>query len=279
MNKDRYIKNGLEKVLNIHGYGFQYALLRLVHTLQNSREDYWHFVASEFPVEVKSASTRIDFILKNKNNHIYLICECKRVNPAYGSWVFLGSPHIHESYKFANILGEEIRMIGGFILTGLAIINSCPNLYHIGIEIKTNDKGDIKYSDKDAIEKTSSQVCRGMNGFVHFMNKEMQLISREREKTAVLIPVIFTTAEIFVSDIDIGTSDLHTGKVKLDDSKIERKPWIWYRYHQSPGIIHDLNTRKGLGEIGAILDAKYARSIAIVSSKGAEEFLTTDWWS
>jgi len=275
MNNYKNIKDSLKKILNTHGYGFQYALLRLVCTLQDDARGNWNFVAAEFPVEVRNKSTRIDFILKNKNNNIYLICECKRVNPAYGYWVFLKSPHVHETYKFGSILGEEIKLIAGFVSTGLSNINNYKDIYHIGIAIKTNKKGDCNKHDKDSIEETATQVSRGLNGFVHFISRETQLI---KERKITLIPVIFTTAQIFTCNVDIGMSELNTGEINLDDSTIESKKWIWYRYHQSPGITHELSSRKGLGKIGAILDAKYARTIAIVNSEGAEDFLTKDWW-
>lgn len=59
------IKDGLRKVLNTHGYGFQYAVLRKAFWLCASTKSKWVFEAAEFPVTVGGFDTRIDFILSN----------------------------------------------------------------------------------------------------------------------------------------------------------------------------------------------------------------------
>ena len=51
------------KVLNRHGYGFQFSILRKADELIKQRRCACELEACEFPVAVKGAGTRIDFIL------------------------------------------------------------------------------------------------------------------------------------------------------------------------------------------------------------------------
>ena len=78
-NQRQKIAHALRKVLNRHGYGFHYSVLQRIGGLRRSG---WRFEVAEMPVEVQGMSTRIDFILRRFNTHLYLLAECKRVNPA-----------------------------------------------------------------------------------------------------------------------------------------------------------------------------------------------------
>jgi len=46
------VQKGFEKVLNRHGYGFQYAVLKLATELYEQNKSAWVFNVAEFPVEV-----------------------------------------------------------------------------------------------------------------------------------------------------------------------------------------------------------------------------------
>ena len=96
------VEKGFAEILNRHGYGFQYAVLKQAHILADSRDSSWRFIASEFPVRVQGFDTRIDFILKRATDnifdqHFFLIAECKRANPAYSNWCFARAPYIHNA--------------------------------------------------------------------------------------------------------------------------------------------------------------------------------------
>lgn len=78
------VAKSFEKVLNRHGYGFHYSVLREARRLANLNQgnSVWDFPVYEFPVEVQSNNTRIDFILHNRRRPLYMIAECKRANPS-----------------------------------------------------------------------------------------------------------------------------------------------------------------------------------------------------
>jgi len=63
--EDPRVSNNLRKVLNSHGHGFHYAVLRRFHDLSRTEKTAWawRYEASEFPVIVGTDTTTIDFIL------------------------------------------------------------------------------------------------------------------------------------------------------------------------------------------------------------------------
>lgn len=89
--------------------------------------------------------------------------------------------------------------------------------------------------------------------------------------------VIFTTAQIWTSEVDIGKADLQTGKLKLEDIDAQKKDWIWLQYHLSPRIKHSVNSNKTPKGLGEVLAQDYIRTIAVVTASGIEEFLGKDW--
>ncbi len=86
-------KTIFEAALNRQGHPFQYAVIRRAHQLNDERRSPWVFEASEFPVELQSYHTRIDFVLSQwsevaKGSFRYLVAECKRANPSLSDWLF-----------------------------------------------------------------------------------------------------------------------------------------------------------------------------------------------
>jgi hypothetical protein len=62
-NQDREerIRNGFEKTLNSHGYGFQYRIVELVSQLRRQDDPLsaWFFEVAEFPVNI-GTGTRME---------------------------------------------------------------------------------------------------------------------------------------------------------------------------------------------------------------------------
>src|SRR5258705_9653601 len=90
-------QKSFEETLNRNGFGFQYRVLRECHEASKTWESRWSFLRSEIPVEVRQTNTKIDFILQHAaTGSAYsdmMICECKRVNPAFARWCFIAAPY------------------------------------------------------------------------------------------------------------------------------------------------------------------------------------------
>jgi hypothetical protein len=94
------------------------------------------------------------------------------------------------------------------------------------------------------------------------------------------VPVIVTTAELWTTETDLAGAELESGMLDKQLGGVERRDWLWFQYHQSPGLRHRAKTyfdslgapesREGLAPV---LDEEFARAIAIVSPGGIESFV------
>jgi hypothetical protein len=89
-------------------------------------------------------------------------------------------------------------------------------IYHLGLELKTNEKGDGGWQSSSAINTAVTQVLRGSSGLIdHFHNKIRQIDHASfktnfANKAVTFVPAIFTTAQIWITDADIGSTDLNS---------------------------------------------------------------------
>jgi hypothetical protein len=276
------LKQSFGKVLNQQGYGFQYSVIKKAWELCGGGSQ-WIFEATEFPVAAQGDGTRIDFILARGRDFrakglFYLLAECKRANPALSNWCFARSPFVHED-RIYGIAGYEPIILEhaeldeqGTVRSRAKMVSKLENAYHLAKDIKSGQKGDDSgaKTNEQAIEEAASQVCRGLNGMVEFFAKNPQLL---KDNTVSLLPVIFTTARIWVSDVDLSSAAVETGKVDLKDTKFQERPWIALQYHLSPGIKHTASPTENPASLHSFMDSEYVRTIPIVSPAGIETFL------
>lgn len=150
--------------------------------------------------------------------------------------------------------------------------------YHVALPVRTAQKGDqqpVKQPRSD-IEDATSQVLRGVNGYVERLASDPQLMQVGDNNSVVrIIPVIFTTAQLFTSRADLSSAELETGRVNIANAEFHRVSWLWYQYNVSPGLKHTREPRENAKVIEEYLQSEHIRSVAVVSSSGIEDFLTT----
>lgn len=276
-NKNRLEQNiseGLRKVLERHGHCFQYGVLRHADTLYKNRRSKWILWTTEFPVEVKGNTYHIDFVMQKQASNLYMVAECKRANPAISNWCFVKTPYVRSDY-FEEVLVERLQIDKERgVLSGISKLGYHQDVYNIGVELKSNKKGDSE-DGRGAIEKALTQVCRGLNGIVEYFAAHPQIL--KKEGGALIIPAIFTTARIWTSEVDIGNTNYKDGQLNLVTIDVVEKSWIWLRYHLSPRLKHSISSKNVPLDIAASLDLEYARTIAIVSATGIEKFLAAEF--
>ena len=105
---EQKLERALTHSLNIHGFSFQYAVLKEAKVCFDERKSPWVFEVSEFPVAVKETPTHIDFILKNSSEPFYIVAECKRANPALSNWCFVKAPYVSRSISTGERVVREV---------------------------------------------------------------------------------------------------------------------------------------------------------------------------
>jgi hypothetical protein len=276
------------KVLNRHGYAFQYSVIRFVDDLYTHGQPEWELEASEYPVSVRSMQTRIDFILRKRKPLVYLIAECKRANPAFSNWCFAGSPYARRNsgsdrvvFQYAWVPPSDTRSIEvkpldptKRMLTGVISVGAT-HVYQVGLSVKSNQTGDKAGKTNDAIEDAAGQVCKGLNGLIEFFHSQREKLPQGEK--LYFLPVIFTTAKLWTTEVDLASASIDKGEFESGSVALKETSWIWYQYNLSPALKHTLPTdgedSRNPFDLSSALEQEFTRSIAIVCVKGIQEFL------
>lgn len=147
------------------------------------------------------------------------------------------------------------------------------DFYHLGLSVKT-ERGKTNHSSEpanDAIEKTVGQLFRGMNGLIETFSKNPNLLGST--KVRFLVPVIFTTANLYISSANLSAVDAKTGNLDPSEVKSEEVPYLLYQYHVSPGIKFAQPTSAEIDALPKMLLTEYVRTVIIVNAKSFEKFL------
>jgi hypothetical protein len=263
----------LSKVLSQHGHGFHYAVLKRVAELREARRSRWILSVDEFPVEVGGDVTHVEFVLKAEPGRTYLVAECKKADPARARWCFTPAPYTWFGAHGDEIIIQEINVVsdvGYKILPRVA--RTTLGSYRLGLELKTGNTGD-GVGKGEAINSAAAQVLRGTNGIIRhlFGPRAGQFFARG---PIWFLPVIFTTAELWVSSTNLSEADLHTGRVSVTDAR--KVGWLWFSHNQSPALGHGLWNDVGVRDLATDLQRESTRSIAIVSVTGIDQFLLAE---
>jgi hypothetical protein len=287
MTQDTNVQQKFEQTLNRHGYGFQYSVVKLAEQLY-PKQSTWHFEATEFPVQVQGQGTRIDILLTNAtttHKPVCMVAECKRANPSLSNWCFAPSPYVHSNGSASNVVLECVRR-QNLDNTNMdpAMVQAFPDVvyiqdesFHVALEVRSDERGDPDGKGRGAVEEAATQVLRGLNGMVEFFASHPEMFGYSY--TIDLLPVIFTTANLWTSDVNLSDADLATGRVDLTSTDFKRRDWLLYQYHTSPGLKHSYPPSYNgsplgvFGSFGIVLQREYIRTIPIVSPSGIAEFL------
>src|SRR5262249_43513149 len=162
-----------QEALDRHGFSFQYAVIKRAEELRRSSPPHstWDFQASEFPVEIHGTPIHIDFLLdkRRSNCNLVMVCECKRSNPALSNWCFGKVRYGRRANKPNELIAERVERRDTGLVMDPDVWTYLEDVYYLGLEVRTGDKGDNGGTGRGAIEQALSQVFRGVNGLVELL--------------------------------------------------------------------------------------------------------------
>ncbi|MEX2117534.1 MAG: hypothetical protein WEB37_11660 [Bacteroidota bacterium] len=227
---------------------------------------------------VQGTNTRIDIIFYNRERNIYLVCECKRANPALSNWCFARAPWPTETGFATQSYMETITSREDGVKFGVLGLVHSPRIFQVALEVKTDKKGNSTGSVRGEIEEAATQVARGFNGLISFLGGERTRELVNIGETIGFIPAIFTTAKVYATEAEVTSPDILTGQAgKLEPSLTERD-WIWYDYPQSPGLRHTIPNEHVSSNLREIVYREFIRRIAVVTPAGIPNFLGLTTW-
>jgi hypothetical protein len=280
--------------LNQHGYAFHFRTLKAAQEANDDRSSDWIFQVSEFPVEVRGKTTRIDYVLQRTPGALgpnaqryftFLVVECKRANPSYKRWCFARAPYLRRNWSKGNLLLERVvyDKVSGHFSAAMNNHYAIPVglEYHIGLELKVKEaKGDCQpkgITGTGAIEDAAAQVTLCLNGLAEFFKKVPP--PAQSEAVMTFVPVVVTTAQLFSTSADLADSDLEDGQLSSDSLPMSEQKWLFSQFPTSPSFRHTIPLSKQRSEFDAIpdlgksLEAEFLRTVTIVQAKHFAEFL------
>lgn len=277
----------LFNALNEQGYLFQEACEYALN--KNEEVTKWEVKASEYPVSIDTQDTRedtkIDIVLHSKipiSPELYAVVECKRADPFYSCWLF-GAPGLLFGGALGSTLGFECRVIGqNHPYKANRIVEQLRfgvNTYgpESWIEVKKNTTR--RTSTPQNIENAFVQVLKGVGGLAQEQVAQRNK-SRELFKT-FFVPIVVTTAQLYVASYETKNIDLSTGKLGKDkvsfgprEEPAQEVEWVLVDYGAGENVAPQPIPEDYHGVDPAELQKHKMRSIFTVNSKSLVFFLS-----
>lgn len=274
----------LLNAINEQGYLFQEACEHCLRSNETATE--WEVRAYEYPVSLWGQDTKVDVVLHAKRQsppELYALVECKRADPSYIYWVF-GAPGLPFGDALCSTLGFKSH---SKISSDQPLqVNRLLEQLHFKVatysarswqEVK---KGSNKrVSTPQNIENAFGQVLKGVGGFA-----QEQLHQRRKGHASIeifFVPVVVTTASLYVAYYETKDIDLATGKVSKDKvlfgpqgKPAEEDPWVLVDYGVGENVAPEPIPESYHGVDPAELQKYKIRSIFVVNSDNLVDFFS-----
>jgi hypothetical protein len=271
----------LFNALNEQGYLFQEACKYALE--KNEQRTGWEVRASEYPVSLVGQDTRVDIVLRAKRQsppELYALVECKRAEPSYIYWVF-GAPHFGDaSCSTLGLECRETRSDQPYKVNRLLERLHFEFVTEIAINWQEAKRGSGKRaSTPQNIENAFVQVLKGIGGLA-----QEQLDQRHKSRIlfkTFFVPIVVTTASLYVAYYKTKDIDLTTGKISKDKVLFgpeglpaEESPWVLVDYVVGENVAPKPIPENYHGVDPAELQKHKIRSIFVVNAKSLVNFFS-----
>lgn len=267
--------------LNEHGFLLQQVVKKKLQGSLGPKGDtqsYWEFVATEYPVTAADGSqTRIDILLHHASvKGLHLCLECKRPHPKFKKWVFFDRESnlmgVNSPVGRVEAMWVPHRRPDGDIRHRLMPLSDMGHVpifsYYVEAAIKRDGNAGQSVSSTEAIEKSFSQVTKGLSGFM--------LKCRNGTDTALLsaVPVVVTTAELVEAEFDPKKISVADGMITANDLKLKPMDYCAVNYRADDSLSLQMLTpwERNVG-INDLISAQI-RTVFIVRATALNHFLT-----
>lgn len=269
--------------LDEYGFLFEEKCARMLS--DNSAATGWSLQSRGFPVTVKDHDSRIDLILKENRStepDLYAIVECRRINAINAHWLF-GNPSPLTNFKPKFIFLSSQHNHHGNYQTAYSLKEfPCGGVSQLLVEnwwLEQRTSNKKRIVSPSAIEDALLEANLDMAGLGAEL--ETQWHKTFLKGSVILMPVVITTALLFVARYDVGDVDIASGKINLNKvsfgasgDKIQAVPWLLVHYKASRSIsptgLHD----SAQGNEPAEMEDYYKRPTFVVNSEHIVEFFS-----
>jgi hypothetical protein len=201
----------LSRVVNASGFALQIAIEEAVEC--SSTEHNFEIEAHEHPWKTDEDAGFIDLIVGRSN--IRIVCECKRSRDAV--WVFLRERE-REPVDRARLLW--LKREAGDVLSGWHDFQLTTSAHESSFcVVRGHGENDVPL-----LERIARKLVLSVEALA---SEETELLD-EDDDTRIYIPVILTTAQLWVCRYSPSTIDLRTGLIG-DEEKYENVEAVCFR--------------------------------------------------
>jgi hypothetical protein len=239
------------RILNDTGFFLQMRVAKEVRRLFSA-------VNEEVAFEHGGRTAKLDVLAEKSlfgNVRGFFFIECKRHLHDFSTWIFLtpdtereyppyllglGSfdPRVvrdefYESPLKSDPCGRNPKLT--ILERGFPYLDPPMGLGYIGIEVKRSES-------KHRMEELTA-VCKDVVTATHGMAMEILKRSDEisREQPFLFVPVVITTAKLFLAKADINKIALSDGKLADAGLELNPVPWVIYEYSLTADLLLPVN--------------------------------------
>ncbi len=290
-NPDENLEQILFDGLIEHGFIFQEKCAEVLQ--HNAHRTEWRVHTTEYPVSIKDRDSRVDIILRDESggsHQIYAVVECKRVDPTRGYWLFGNPLGTYSQPLLIRLRAEQTQPVD--------ILMPCAHYDQLKLPfddvatylidnwwLEIGKRGNKRYASPNPIEDAFIQACIGVSGVAQELELQLEKeLGKESEEepqkfSMLFIPVVITTAPLYVATYDLKDVDLASGRINRDKidfgprgQKPEKVEWLLVDYGASRSISPERLDEYVEGISPVELEEYHKRSIFVVNSEHIVKF-------
>ena len=142
------------------------------------------------------------------------------------------------------------------------------NVGNIGIEMKLSE---FKHR-MEQLTEVAKDVVTATHGMAMELEKRARKDEKSRDDTVFFVPVIVTTAKLFIARADVTKVALTDGKLAIEGFELQELPWLVYEYSLPAELLLPVNAGSDRWS-SEREDILRRRHILIVNSEHLQQFL------
>ena len=253
------------------GHAFQHAVLSRCDGLPTAglEKGSWAVRARDFPVELKGTDVHIDGVLEwqspQRSTWLFAIVECKRVDPECSDWCFARSTP-RDSHAVMDLY---FRRVESMVEGHACWVNEPVGLVvQVGLERRAAERQG--QGRRHALNDAVAQALRGAGGFASRLPELIEIGAFAR-----IVPVIITTARLYVWRHPLNVADLSDGE--LPEGTLAETDWLWYESNVRRSLLPDVYRElpaAGPDRIGNLVLHQHRRLVMITTPQGLHAALS-----
>lgn len=276
--------------LNIHGVFFERACVNLIGNASN-----WHVISTNYPVEFpppngpwRGKESCLDILTRREDASqvVDVFIECKKANPEFVNWIFFERTATTDPLKPSIVQTDNKQSEGTnpawststMIINIKTDISVATDAREVRGDYVKHKGGNKTKTSNASIQEAAYQVALAARAVISEESSLLRKAEMSREHPAPpwrrksYVPVICTTAQLYIAKFDPNTVNIKSGEIDLDQATLVPTSNILYEYPLPKHLQHEPAHRLDVLKSGST-DAFSRMHIFVVQSESLVEFL------